>query len=166
MAITRWDPFMALARLDDFDDLVRRTWGAGTAAAQGSGFVPAVELISQGDDVLIRLELPGVDPAEDLDIEVAPGKLTIRGERKAKTTSEQQGVLVRELRYGSFDRQFALPQGVDESAVEAHYDQGMLEVKVRGVVRRPPEPKKIQIRKGDDSRSVDATPSEAKAAKQ
>jgi HSP20 family protein len=161
MAVTRWDPFMAMARLDrDFDDLVRRTWGGGTAGSS-SGFVPAVELVSRGDDVLIRLELPGVNPAEDLDIEVAPGKLTIRGERKEQSDKDRDGVLVRELRYGSFNREFALPQGVDESAVEAHYDQGMLEVLVRGVVRRPPEPKKIQIRKGENARAVDAAPAEA-----
>jgi HSP20 family protein len=154
---------MAMARLDrDFDDLVRRTWGSGPAGSS-SGFVPAVELISRGDDVLIRLELPGVNPAEDLDIEVAPGKLTIRGERKAQSQSEQDGVLVRELRYGSFNREFALPQGVDESAVDAHYDQGMLEVLVKGVVRRPPEPKKIQIRKGEGARAVDAAPADSKS---
>lgn len=166
MAITRWDPFMTLARLDrDFDDLVRRTWGAtGTAGSAGSGFVPAVELVSRGDDVVIRLELPGVDPAEDLDIEVAPGRLTIRGERRSKSEEQHDGVLVRELRYGSFHREFALPEGVDESAVEAHYDQGMLELTVRGVVRRPPEPKKIQIRKGENARAVESTVADGNSA--
>ena len=159
MAVTRWDPFMALARMDrDFDELVRRTWGTGTsaAAAGGRGFVPAVEMFADGDDVIIRLELPGIDPAEDVDIEIAPGKLTIRGERKMTAAEDRGGVIVRELRYGSFAREFALPEGVDESAVEARYDQGMLEVAVRGVVRRPPEPKKIEVRKTDSSRVVES----------
>ncbi|MEO6714001.1 MAG: Hsp20/alpha crystallin family protein [Mycobacteriales bacterium] len=161
MAVTRWDPFMTLARLDDFDNLVRRTWGTGTKDVQGSGFVPAVELISRGDDVLIRLELPGVDPANDLDIEVAPGKLTVRGERKALETTGNDSALVRELRYGSFHRQFALPEGIDDSGVDAHYENGMLEVLVRNVVRRPPEPKKIHIRKGEHARSVETAHAEA-----
>jgi len=157
MAATRWDPFMALARLDNFDDLVRRTWGANAPTTSSTGFVPPVELISRGDDVLIRLELPGIDP-QDLDIEVSPGKLTIRGERKIANSSERDGVLVRELRYGSFHRQFALPEGVDDSAVEANYENGMLEMLVRGVVRRPPEPKKIEIRKGaGESRVVETS---------
>jgi len=147
---------MALARLDNFDDLVRRTWG-NAPATSSTGFVPPVELISRGDDVLIRLELPGIDP-QDLDIEVSPGKLTIRGERKIANQSERDGVLVRELRYGSFHRQFALPEGVDDSAVEANYENGMLEMLVRGVVRRPPEPKKIEIRKGaGESRVVETS---------
>jgi HSP20 family protein len=81
------------------------------------------------------------------------------------TQSDNAGVLVRELRYGSFHREFALPPGVDESAVDAHYDQGMLEVKVRGVVRRPPEPKKIEIRKIGSARSVDGAAAEDQAEK-
>ena len=58
MAIIRWDPFTALSRMDtEFDDLVRRTWGA----SQTAGFVPAVDMVRDGNDVTITLELPGVD---------------------------------------------------------------------------------------------------------
>jgi HSP20 family protein len=157
MALTRWDPFSTLSRMDlDFDDLVRRTWGSQSGGAARSGFVPAVEMVTRDADVVIRLELPGVDPANDVDIEIEPGKLTIRGERRFEnTTDERGGVLVRELRYGSFHREFALPEGIGEDAVDARYEHGMLEVVVRGVVRRPPEPKKVQIRSGDKSKTVE-----------
>jgi HSP20 family protein len=77
MALLRWDPFTALARVDkEFDDLVSRTFG--TASYQ---FVPPVEMATEGSDVVITLEVPGVD-VSDIDIEVADGKLTISGERK------------------------------------------------------------------------------------
>jgi HSP20 family protein len=142
---TRFDPFTALYRMDrDFDELVRRTWGG--AQPVRSGFVPPVEMVVEGDDVVLRLELPGIDPTRDVDLEVQPGKLTIRGERRAAETEQRDGVLVRELRYGAFHREFGLPEGIGEDAVEASYDQGMLTIHVRGVVRRPPEPKKVTIR--------------------
>ena len=86
MALTRWDPFATLSRMDrEFDDLVRRTWG-GQGSGIRSGFVPAVEMITQGEDVVIRLELPGVDPDKDIDLEIEPGKLTIRGERRYESS--------------------------------------------------------------------------------
>jgi HSP20 family molecular chaperone IbpA len=68
MAMTIWDPFSALARVDTdfdrtFDQLVRRTFGArpGAVASAATGFVPAVDITRDRADVVIRLELPGVD---------------------------------------------------------------------------------------------------------
>jgi len=148
---TRFDPFTALSRMDrDFDELVRRTW-TGPQQVR-SGFVPPVEMIVEGDDVVLRLELPGIDPYNDVEIEVQSRKLTIRGERRAP--EQRDGVLMRELRYGAFQREFALPEGINDEAVEATYDQGMLTVHVKGVVRRPPEPKKIAIRGGQTHEEI------------
>ena len=82
MAVIRWDPFTALSRIDnEFDDLVRRTWGGTTP----SGFVPSVDMVREGDDVLITLELPGVDISADVDIEVAPRRLSISGARSTSS---------------------------------------------------------------------------------
>lgn len=162
MALTRWDPFTTLARLDeDFDQLVRRAWGtapraAGRATAT-TGYVPAIDMRADGADVVITLELPGVDIAKDIDIEVADGRLTISGERQDR--SEQAGdggrVLVRELRYGSFRREFALPEGVTADDVDASYDQGMLEVRVHGVTKPVVPPQKVQIRTSDERQTIE-----------
>jgi HSP20 family protein len=151
MALTSWDPFTTLARLDqDFDELVRRAWstqGRGTARTS-AGYVPAIEMRADGADVVITLELPGVDVDKDVDIEVAEGRLTISGERRDRyATSDEAGkVLVRELRYGSFRREFALPEGVGADDVEASYDHGMLEVRVHNVTRPVVPPQKVSIR--------------------
>lgn len=134
-----WDPFTVLARMDrDFDDLVRRTWGA---QGRTSGFVPAVEVARDGEDVVVRVELPGIDVERDVSIEVERGKLVISGERRA--ASEGEGVLVRELRYGAFRREFALPQGITPEQVEATYDSGLLDVRVHAAVQ--PEPKAVRV---------------------
>ena len=157
MAMRRWDPFTVLARLDDeFDDLVRRTWSTGSGAGitgRGMGYVPAIDMATVGSDVVIRLELPGLDIEKDVEIEVHDGRLTISGERR--DTSEHKDasgkVLVRELRYGSFRRDFALPEGVSADDVTATYDKGMLEVCVASVTRPVEAPKKIAVKAGPAS---------------
>lgn len=155
MAMTRWDPFTALARFDrEFDELVRRGWGAN---AGRSGFVPPVEIVRQGTDVVVRLELPGIDVDRDVEVMVDKGRLVIRGERRDERQDESAGVLVRELRYGSFQREFALPDGLTGDNVDATYDQGMLEVRVRGAVTPEPEPQQVRITKAGETRSIDAS---------
>ncbi len=150
-----WDPFTVLARMDrDFDDLVRRTWGGQGRTA---GFVPAVEVVRDGEDVVVRLELPGVDVERDVNIEVERGKLVISGERR--TATEGEGVLVRELRYGAFRREFALPQSISPEQVDASYDSGLLDVRVRAAVTPAASAVRVPIRQSAASpRTVEAGP--------
>jgi HSP20 family protein len=158
MALTRWDPITTLSRLDrEFDELVRRGWG-GTPASR-AGFVPAVEMFADDHDVVIRLELPGID-VEDVDIVVDKNRLVIRGERRDDHSQSTQGVFVRELRYGSFHREFALPQGFDATRVEASYEQGMLDVRLRDVVEPEPEPQRVTIRRSDAQTAIEAKDAE------
>jgi HSP20 family protein len=173
MARTPWDPFTTLARLDqDFDALVRRTWGPAPAAAGGravsrttAGYVPAVEMRADGADVVITLELPGVDVERDVDIEVAEGRLTISGQRRDRNEERDEAgkVLVRELRYGSFRREFALPEGIAADQVEATYDRGLLEVRVRQVTKPAVPPQKVEIRTADGARTLEGRPEPADA---
>ena len=162
-----WDPFTTLARLDqDFDALVRRTWGstpastgsdAARSAGRTAGYVPAIEMRAEGADVVITLELPGVDVTTDVDIEVAEGRLTISGQRRDRSEERDEGgkVLVRELRYGSFRREFALPESVTAEQVDASYDQGLLEVRVREVSKPALPPQKVAIRGATEARTVE-----------
>jgi HSP20 family protein len=152
----RWDPFTALARLDDeFDDLVRRTFG--TASYQ---FVPPVEMATDGADVVITLEVPGVD-TDNVDIEVADGRLTISGERQDRTEGARGKVLVREHRYGAFRRTFQLPQGVTADQVEAEADRGLLRVRVKNVTKPVEPPRKIAIRSDSSSKVIEGRSEQA-----
>ena len=152
MQVQRFDPFSVLARMDrEFDDLVRRSWGGARPAAAAramAGFVPAVEVLRDGQDVVVRVELPGVDVERDVAIEVDRGKLVISGERRDAREGDDEGVLVRELRYGQFRREFALPAGVSPEQVEATYDAGLLDVRVRGVVAPEPQVVRVPITRG------------------
>ncbi|GIJ43987.1 hypothetical protein Val02_08730 [Virgisporangium aliadipatigenens] len=141
MPLMRWDPFTALARLDDeFDEVVRRTFGAAQFQ-----FVPPVEMSTEGSDVVITLEVPGVD-IKDIDIEVADGRLTVSGERKDRWEDSRGKLLVRELRYGSFRRTFLLPDGVGHDQIDAEADRGLLRLRIKNVTKPVLPPQKIAVR--------------------
>jgi HSP20 family protein len=139
-----WDPFGALVRQRDgeFDRLVRRAFGPGAA----TGFVPAADVVRDGADVVVTLELPGVDIDNDVQVEVVEGRLRVSGTRGEQKSSEKDGIVVRETRSGSFHREFALPEHVTADDVDADYDRGLLKIRVRGVSKPKVEPRRIQVR--------------------
>lgn len=134
MALVRWAPFDLAS--DGFDDLVRRAFGdfgsslLGRAGTPTAGWTPALNAHVEGNELHVRVELPGIDPEADVDIEVDNGMLVVSGERKSETDSENGGWFRREMHYGAFERRIALPDGVDASGVRASYDAGILDITV------------------------------------
>lgn len=115
------------------DQLVREFFGPASAnEAYPSGFNPAAEVIKDGDDALVRLELAGVDVDKDVNVELDSGRLVISGERRDEHAEDKDGRTLREVRYGSFQRSFAVPAHVQADAVEASYADGVLTVRVKG----------------------------------
>ncbi|WP_305059225.1 Hsp20/alpha crystallin family protein [Actinomycetospora soli] len=113
--------------------------------SESAWFVPAADVVRDGDDAVVRVELPGVDVASDVTVEVVEHRLSIAGERR----EEHDGEGFRESRRGSFRRSFALPRHVSADAVSASYDAGVLTVRVAGAHVAPqpvtPEPRRIEI---------------------
>ena len=135
---TRRDPFREL------DALVRNAFGSGVpTTGNGIAFTPAAESVRDGDDAVVRLEVPGVT-TEDIDVEVSNGRLVIRGERRDERSEDADGRHLREIRYGRFERSFGLPSHVTADAVSASYDAGVLSVRVAGVYVGT-EPQKIAV---------------------
>jgi HSP20 family protein len=97
-----------------------------------SGFKPASEIVKDGYDAVVRVELPGVDVEKDVNVEVDKGRLVIHGEHRDEHADEQEGRTLREFRYGSFRRSFQLPAHVTGEAIAAAYDAGVLTVRVTG----------------------------------
>ena len=106
-------------------------------------WAPAVDVLTRDSDLVIRAELPGVKQ-EDVDITLQNGVLTISGEHKADQEEERGNYHVRERRYGSFRRSMTLPEGTDESRVHARFEDGVLEVTVKGAAIEQ-APKRIEI---------------------
>jgi HSP20 family molecular chaperone IbpA len=88
----------------------------------------------------VRAEIPGVDPAKDIDITVRDGQLTIKAERSEKKEFEGRS----EFSYGSFARTVSLPTGANEDDIKATYDKGILTVSV-AVSKPGPAEKRVKV---------------------
>jgi HSP20 family protein len=111
---------------------------------QADAWVPTTDVFAKGDDLVIRVSLSGVYP-EDVDVTLSNGVLTISGERRSGLDEEEVSFYVRERYYGAFRRTLTLPAGVDEDDISADYENGMLEIVVRGAAAAA-EPRRIEIR--------------------
>jgi HSP20 family molecular chaperone IbpA len=163
--LTLWGPRPVFARRaftdfdTTFDSLVRRAFGTTTPAGFDTSFVPAAEIARDGEDALVRVELPGVDAAKDVSVEVTGRQLVIKGERRDERSSESDGRSLREVRYGSFSRSFTLPKGVTGDAVSASYDAGVLNVRITGVYTQPavPQAHRVEITTATPQPEIDST---------
>ena len=90
----------------------------------------SIEEYREDGDVVVRAELPGLDPEQDLEVTVEDGVLRIRAERRMEEKTETKEGYRSEFRYGSFVRQVALPIGADDEHISAAYDDGILTVRV------------------------------------
>lgn len=143
--LTVWGRRAPFAELDGF---IKDVFGPA-AANDWAGFRPAAEIAKDGDDAVVRLELPGVDVENDVTVELDKGRLVVRGERRDVHATEdpaKDGRTLREVRYGSFSRSFALPNHVTGDAISASYDAGILTVRVAGVYAGT-QPQRIAITK-------------------
>ncbi|MCK0117754.1 Hsp20/alpha crystallin family protein [Isoptericola sp. S6320L] len=91
------------------------------------------DVYREGEDLVARFDLPGIDPAEDVTVEVEGRQLVVRGERKDHRDENAEGRRYSEVRYGEFRRVVPLRKAVDGAAVTASYDAGVLTVTVAGV---------------------------------
>jgi HSP20 family protein len=137
-SLVRWDPFRDLLGLQhDVDRLF-----------SGMGYTPAsllhapgtatsmlsMDVVTHGEDLLIRAELPGVK-AEDVDISVTEGVLTLKAEKHEKTEITEEDYIVRETSSGTMERSLRLPEGVVVDTIHAEYTDGILEITVPGAAK-------------------------------
>jgi HSP20 family protein len=99
-----------------------------------------VEECQEDGMLVIRADLPGIDPDTDVELTVSDGMLHIEAERREEEKKEGKGYVRQELRYGSLSRSLPLPEGVTEADIAATYKDGVLEIRV-------PEPKRGAAKK-------------------
>jgi len=146
-----YDPLSEMNRLfAQVFGLTRNQGASDQRAAQGSqatqeitAWAPAIDVVQRDEDLVVRAELPGVTP-DDVDITIQNGVLTISGRISEQREEEREGYLVRERRTGMFRRSLQLPQDVDEDDVSARFEDGVLEVTIKGAAAGQ-EPKRVQI---------------------
>jgi HSP20 family protein len=99
--------------------------------AQAGAWVPAVDIYAQGEDLVIRCELAGVEK-QDVAVSLCSGQLWISGERTGEPGGDDVSYYVRERRYGQFRRTINLPPGVEAGHIGATFELGLLEIAIRG----------------------------------
>ena len=96
-----------------------------------------VDEYQENGTLVVKAELPGIDPEKDVELTVADGMLHIAAERREEEQTEEKGFVRKELRYGSFARTLRLPAGVSEEDFVASYKDGILEVQVPAPTPKP-----------------------------
>jgi HSP20 family protein len=89
-----------------------------------------VEEFHDGDTLVVRAELPDIDPDKDVEVTTADGVVRIHAHREQKTEHKEKRGYRSEFRYGEFEREIVLPQGAVADEVKATYDNGVLEVRI------------------------------------
>lgn len=146
--IVRWDdPFAGLTSLhSQLDDMFSSFFsGAPTAPTQG---LPAMDVYTEDDkELVVEVQAPGFEK-DDVEVNVHNGMLEIKGEKHAHeegTKDKKRSYMVRES-HASFYRRLMLPEYADADKVDAHFENGVLNVTVPFKVL--PKPKKVMINSG------------------
>lgn len=126
MALIRWQPFQEIDALQrEMNRLFDDALAPSMRRENGLTFMPAAELKETDEAVHLKLEVPGLE-SKDLDIQVTADSVSISGERRSETKTEEKGVFRSEFRYGRFERVIPLPTRIDNQKVQANYKDGIL----------------------------------------
>jgi HSP20 family protein len=140
--ISRWRPF---PEMDDFfRPFLGRTPGLPAEFAKEMEWSPATDVSETPTEYLVKADLPGVR-TEDVQIQVENGMLTVKGERRMEHVVSEQKMHRSEVFYGTFERNFALPENVDPAMIKADYKDGVLIVHLPKVAVEAPKPVKIAV---------------------
>jgi len=126
MALVRWTPWQEMNALRrQINRLFDETLVPATVWERGFPRVPAAEVNETADAIHLKLEVPGME-ASDLDVQVIENAVSISGERKSETKTEENGITKSEFHYGKFQRVIPLPARIQNTNVTAEYKDGIL----------------------------------------
>lgn len=120
---------------------------APTVESNVSFNVPAVDVTEDDKAYKIAAELPGLEE-KDIDVTVTDGVLTLKGEKRQEKEEKNKNWYLSERAYGSFQRSFELPQGVDRDKIAAEFAKGVLTVTLPKSAEAQKQQKKIDVKAG------------------
>ena len=144
MTLVRWSPWRGMPSVQD--EMNRLFNGLVTSRSGGSGaedWVPSVDISETGDGFVVTADVPGMN-ADDIKISVANNVLTLKGEKKNIREDNGENFHRVERTFGSFERTFSLPTGVESGNVKAKYKAGVLEVRIPKSVEAKPQEIKVE----------------------
>jgi HSP20 family protein len=165
MALIRWEPAAELGTLqNEMNRLFNTFVDQPNPTGRGGGarrWIPAMDLVETGDHYVLRADLPGLSE-EDVNVQLEGNTLTISGERKPEHEAQQEGYYRLERGFGGFSRSLTLPEGVDPDGVRAHFDRGVLEIRIPKPEQK--KPRQVQISLGSRPTGQDTIESGETAA--
>jgi HSP20 family protein len=147
MAIVRFEPFRDLVNSQrEFERLFRGAFTPAMDAEEASTrtWAPPVDIYENGDSLVLKAELPGVNP-NDVEIRVEDNTLYLKGERKFEKEVKEQNYHRIERSYGTFTRTFSLPNSIDADKVAATYKDGVLMLTMPKKEEAKPKTIKISV---------------------
>lgn len=143
MNLVPWRPFRELTPFRDFDRLFEDFWGRWPAWPAEREWLPALDLSETKDKVIVKIELPGIDP-KDIEVTVQGDMLTVKGERKQEREEKEEDYHRVERVYGSFCRSLRLPATAEHDKVAATYKDGILKLTIPK--KEEAKAKKIEVK--------------------
>src|SRR5881409_503610 len=118
-----------------------------------SNFAPPVDVYEDEHNITLKIEVPGIDEKE-INVSIENNTLTVRGERRFEKDEKEENFHRVERTYGSFTRSFTLPNTVDTEQVSAHYDKGVLRIRLAKRAEAKPKQIKVNVEKTLEGRSA------------
>jgi HSP20 family protein len=156
--LSPWQPFESLRQEIDhlFDDVTRGFGGFPSyrrlmniepfwPRESTSSMAPAVDVAEKEKEYQVTAELPGIDES-NVEVTLVDDVLTIKGEKQEEKEERDKNYHLSERRYGSFQRSFQLPPGVDQSKIEASFRNGVLTIVLPKAPEAQAKTKKIAIK--------------------
>ena len=139
-----WDPFESLSDIrEEMNRLFDRSFLGRTDGGLQGEFAPAIDVIEEKENFLVRADLPGLSK-EDVTVSLQDNYLTIRGEKKHETETKEANYYHRERVSGTFLRTVGLPTTVDAKKIEASFKDGVLQVRLPK--SEAAKPKQIEVK--------------------
>ena len=152
-----WAPFLSLRREIDrlFDDFGGGFWRSPFRSASALkpfwqremtwAATPAVDVVESEKAYEVTAELPGMDE-KNIEVKLSNGNLTIRGEKQEEKEEKKKDYYLKERHFGSFERCFQVPEGVEANKIEATFNKGVLKVTLPKKLEAQKPEKKIEIK--------------------
>ena len=116
-------------------------------------FAPPVDVYEDEHNITLKIEVPGIDET-DINVTIENNTLTVRGERRFEKDEKEENFHRVERMYGSFTRSFTLPNTVDPEQVSAHYEKGVLKIRLAKKAEAKPKLIKVNTEKTLEAKST------------
>jgi HSP20 family protein len=165
MALIRWEPVAELGTIQNemnrlFNTFFDQPNQTGRTNGASRRWLPAMDLVETAEHYVLRADLPGL-AEEDVNVQLEDNVLTISGERKTETDIHQEGYYRLERAFGTFSRSLTVPDGVNPDHVQAHFERGVLEIRIPKPEQKKPRTVQINLGGSPDTKTIETADPQA-----